>query len=270
MFSHLSRGAKAAGALVGGTAAVGLGSVAMASGGDRIVPPSYPWGHYGPLSSYDHASIRRGHIVFQQVCSSCHSLDLISWRNLVGVAYSEDEVKAMAAEFDYKDGPNEEGAYYQRPGKLTDKYPRPYENAEAARAANGGAKPPDLSLITKGRLHYEDYIFALLTGYKDPPEGISLRQGLHYNPYFSGGAISMPKPLMDEQVTFPDGTVATESQMAKDVVTFLAWCAEPEMEERKRMGVKAVFLLAFTLAGAMYGKRWRWAHLKSRKLWYRN
>ena len=204
------------------------------------------------------------------VCNSCHSLNQLSWRNLVGVTHSEEEAKVLAAAFDYKDGPDDQGNYFERPGKLTDPLPKPYANDEAARAANGGARPPDLSLITKGRVHYEDYIFALLTGYKEPPEGVSIRQGLHYTPYFPGGAISMPPPLMDDAVKYPDGTVASVSQMAKDVTTFLAWCAEPEMEERKKMGLKVMTLLSLGLAGTMYYKRFKWSGYKSRKMWYRS
>ena len=189
-----------------------LGTVAYASG-DTIHAPSLPWAHYGMFSAFDHGSIRRGHQVFKEVCASCHSLNHIAWRNLVGVCYTEEEVKALAAESDYIDGPNDVGDMYERPGKLTDLLPNPYANEAAARAANGGARPPDLSLITKGRIGYEDYIFALLTGYKDPPTGVTIREGLHYNPYFPGGAISMPAPLMNESVEYPDGTVATVSQV---------------------------------------------------------
>lgn len=264
----LPRGAKILGAVVSGTTVAGLTTVALASG-DKLLPPSFPWDHYGPLSAYDHASLRRGHQVFMEVCSSCHSMNHLCWRNLVGVMYDVKEVKAMAAEFDYKDGPDDQGEYFMRPGKLTDPLPSPYANEEAARAANGGARPPDLSLITKGRMGYEDYIYALLTGYKDPPEGVQIRQGLYYNPYFTGGAISMPPPLMDEQVSFADGTIPTKSQLAKDVTTFLAWAAEPEMEERKLFGFKTMTLILLVAIGLGYNKRLRFAPIKSRKLWYR-
>ncbi|CAA2987163.1 cytochrome c1-2, heme, mitochondrial-like [Olea europaea subsp. europaea] len=134
--------------------------------------PSYPWPHKGILSSYDHASIRRGHQVYQQVCASCHSMSLISYRDLVGVAYTEEETKAMAAEIEVVDGPNDEGEMFTRPGKLSDRFPEPYPNEQAARFANGGAYPPDLSLITKARHNGQNYVFALLTGYRDPPAGV--------------------------------------------------------------------------------------------------
>ncbi|EOY26566.1 Cytochrome c1-1, heme protein, mitochondrial isoform 2, partial [Theobroma cacao] len=175
--------------------------------------PNYPWPHEGILSSYDHASrIRRGHQVYQQVCASCHSMSLISYRDLVGVAYTEEETKAMAAEIEVVDGPNDEGEMFTRPGKLSDRFPQPYANEQAARFANGGAYPPDLSLITKARHNGQNYVFALLTGYHDPPAGVSIREGLHYNPYFPGGAIAMPKMLNDGAVEYEDGTPATEAQ----------------------------------------------------------
>ncbi|TYI09900.1 hypothetical protein ES332_A09G103300v1 [Gossypium tomentosum] len=139
-----------------------------------LAVPNYPWPHQGILSSYDHASIRRGHQVYQQVCASCHSMSLISFRDLVGVAYTEEETKAMAAEIEVVDGPNDEGEMFTRPGKLSDRFPQPYANEQAARFANGGAYPPDLSLITKARHNGQNYVFGLLTGYRDPPAGISL------------------------------------------------------------------------------------------------
>lgn len=227
---------------------------------------SYPWPHKGILSSYDHGSIRRGHQVYQQVCASCHSMSLISFRDLVGVAYTEEETKAMAAEIEVVDGPNDEGEMFTRPGKLSDRFPQPYANEQAARFANGGAYPPDLSLITKARHDGQNYVFALLTGYHDPPAGVSIREGLHYNPYFPGGAIAMPKMLIDGAVEYEDGTPATEAQMGKDVVSFLSWAAEPEMEERKLMGFKWIFLLSLALLQAGYYRRMRWSVLKSRKL----
>ncbi|XP_031383423.1 cytochrome c1-2, heme protein, mitochondrial-like [Punica granatum] len=244
-----------------------FGTIAAADEAEHgLACPNYPWPHNGILSSYDHASIRRGHQVYQQVCASCHSMSLISYRDLVGVAYTEDEVKAMAAEIEVVDGPNDEGEMFTRPGKLSDRFPQPYANEQAARFANGGAYPPDLSLITKARHNGQNYVFALLTGYHDPPAGITIRDGLHYNPYFPGGAIAMPKMLIDGAVEYEDGTPATEAQMGKDVVTFLSWAAEPEMEERKLMGFKWIFLMSLALLQAAYFRRLRWSVLKSRKL----
>lgn len=247
-----------------------IGATALANE-DSLPPAHHPWDHSGWLSAYDHASIRRGHQVYKEVCASCHSMDLLCYRNLVDVCYSEAEVKAMAEEQDVVDGPNDEGEMFERPGKLSDHFPRPYPNEEAARAANGGAHPPDLSLITKARHGGADYVYSLITGYMDPPAGHPpLREGLYYNPYFAGGAIGMPAPLQDEQVEYADGTPATVSQMAKDVCTYLTWAAEPEMEERKLLGIKGVvaFMAMAGLAG--YYKRLRWGPFKTRKISYKN
>eukprot|EP00730_Choanoeca_flexa_P011019 TRINITY_DN2227_c0_g1_i1.p1 TRINITY_DN2227_c0_g1~~TRINITY_DN2227_c0_g1_i1.p1 ORF type:complete len:301 (+),score=90.72 TRINITY_DN2227_c0_g1_i1:53-955(+) len=231
--------------------------------------PEYPWSHNGMLSSLDHASIRRGHQVYQQVCSACHSMELIAFRNLVGVCYNENEVKEMASAVPVEDGPDDSGNMFKRPGKLSDYFPSPFANEEEARAANGGAYPPDLSLIIKARHGREDYVFSLLTGYCDPPAGIEVREGLHYNPYFAGQAIAMAAPLYDEQIEYDDGTPATVSQMAKDVVTFLTWAAEPEMDDRKRMGMKSMILLSFVAAGLWYYKRHKWTALKNRVIVYK-
>ncbi|KAH7295469.1 hypothetical protein KP509_27G049600 [Ceratopteris richardii] len=253
-----------------GTGVAGLlglvGAVYADEAEHGLAAPHYPWPHGGFLSSYDHASIRRGHQVYQEVCAACHSMSLVAYRDLIGVAYTEEEVKAMAAEVEVEDGPNDEGEMYTRPGKPSDHFPSPYPNEQAARFANGGAYPPDLSLITKARHNGQNYVFALLTGYRDPPAGVSVREGLHYNPYFPGGAIAMPKMLMDGGVEYEDGVPATETQMAKDVVTFLSWAAEPEMEERKLMGFKVIFVLTLALIQAGYYKRWKWAPVKSRRV----
>ncbi len=175
----------------------------------------------------------------------------------------------MAAEIDVEDGPDDSGEMYQRPGKLSDKFPNPYRNEEEGRMANSGAYPPDLSLMTKARHAGPDYVFALLTGYRDPPEGVTLREGLYYNPYFAGGAIGMPKQLEDGAVDYEDGTPSTETQMAHDVVTFLAWAAEPETEERRRMGMKALGALFLMCLTAGYFKRFRFSNLKSMKYEYK-
>jgi len=231
---------------------------------EELKPPKYPWSHRFPWQSFDHASIRRGHQVYKQVCATCHSMDLLAYRNLVDTCYTEDEAIAVAATVDYQDGPDSEGEMFTRPGKLSDYFPKPYANEESARFSNNGALPPDLSLIVKARELHEDYLFAILTGYRDPPAGINIRQGLYYNPYFAGGAIAMPQALINDQLEFDDGTPSSISQMAKDVTTFLSWGAEPTQDDRRRMGVKAVFLLALLFFPTLYMKRQKWASVKTR------
>jgi len=261
----------AAGATVGASlafaTAFGATSFALADEAEHgLHLPQYSWPHDGLFDSYDHASIRRGHQVYQQVCAACHSLNQICYRNLVDVAYTEQEVKAMAEEIEITDGPDDTGEMFERPGKLSDRLPSPYANEEGARYANNGAYPPDLSLITKARHDGINYVFALLLGYRDAPAGIEIRDGLYYNPYFPGGAIAMPKMLVDGGVEYDDGTVATETQMAKDVTTFLAWAAEPEHDDRKLMGAKWMFAMALLTVTAVYQKRYIWSQLKSRRV----
>jgi len=269
MFARLlaTRGAQAAGAsAIAGALAAGGGAVSFAD--DAVLhPPSYPWSFNGFFNSYDHASIRRGHQVYTQICATCHSLNRIAFRNLVDVCYTEDEVKAMAEEVDVVDGPNDEGEMFERPGKLSDYLPAPYPNEEAARYANGGAYPPDLSLIVKARHGGPDYIFALLTGYKDPPAGVAPRETQWYNPYFNGGWIGMPPPLEEDgALDYDDGTPSTRTQMAKDVSVFLQWASEPEHDDRKLMGFKWIVAMTIALGFTTYYKRFKWAPLKNRRL----
>jgi len=233
---------------------------------DTLQPPKFSWYHTMPWRSFDHAAIRRGWNVYKNVCSSCHSIEQICFRHLVDVCLTEAEAEQIAAETDITDGPDDEGEMFERPGKLFDKLPKPYANSNAAKAANGGALPPDLSLMVKARPRAEDYVFALLTGYKEPPAGVHVREGLYYNPYFPGGVIGMPPPLMNDMVQYDDGTPATVSQMAKDVASFLCWTAEPEHDERKRMGIKALFLISLAILPSAYFKRLTWAPMKSRQL----
>ncbi|XP_031768562.2 cytochrome c1, heme protein, mitochondrial isoform X1 [Galleria mellonella] len=232
-------------------------------------PAHQPWSHNGWFQSLDHASIRRGYEVYKQVCKACHSLQYIAFRNLVGVTHSEEAAKAEAAEVMIRDGPDEQGNYFERPGKLSDYFPSPYPNENAARAANNGAYPPDLSLICSGRKGGEDYIFALLTGYMDAPAGVILREGQNYNPYFPGGAISMAQVLFNEAAEYSDGTPATASQLAKDVATFLRWCSEPELDDRRLMTIKVIGMFSMLAAIVYYFKRHKWTTMKSRKLAYK-
>ncbi|CAL6289466.1 predicted protein [Bathycoccus prasinos] len=267
--SNTNRG-YAAGAALGSALSVAAVSTTFVASADEaehgLHLPQYSWPHDGLFDAYDHASIRRGHQVYQQVCAACHSLNQICYRNLVDVAYTEQEVKTMAEEIEITDGPDDTGEMFERPGKLSDRLPSPYANEEGARYANNGAYPPDLSLITKARHDGINYVFALLLGYRDAPAGIEIRDGLYYNPYFPGGAIAMPKMLVDGGVEYDDGTIATETQMAKDVTTFLAWAAEPEHDDRKLMGAKWMFAMALLTVTAVYQKRYIWSQLKSRRV----
>jgi len=251
------------------TAAVAgvAGSTAFCSD-DHVPSLSYGFDFEGPLNSFDYASVRRGYQVYKEVCATCHSVEGIAFRNLVGVTHTEEAMKELAAEVDVEDGPNDEGEMFDRPGKLSDKLPKPYANDEAGRAANNGALPPDLTLMTKARHGGSDYMFALLTGYVDAPEGKTMLPGLYYNPYFAGGAIAMERQLNDGQLEYEDGTEATASQLAKDVSTFLTWAAEPEHDERKQMGIKW-FLAMLAMVGITgFYKRLRWSVLKTRKISY--
>merc|ERR1711907_581064 len=235
---------------------------------DCIHPQNYAFNHKGWFQAYDMAAVRRGHQVYTNVCATCHSMNLLAYRNLVDNCYTEEEVRTMCEDVEVTDGPNDEGEMFERPAKLSDHWVPPYPNEEAARFANGGALPPDLSLMAKARPGGEDYIFALLTGYREAPAGISVMSGMYYNPYFSGGQIGMPQPLQDGQVEYDDGTPATISQMAKDVAVFPTWAAEPAQDDRKLMGVKWLTALGAVSLGTAYYKRFRWGVLKSRRISY--
>jgi len=237
---------------------------------DQILhPPKFSWSHNGPLNSYDHASIRRGYEVYKQVCAACHSMEYMYYRNLVGVIFSEEEAKAEAEEAEVEDGPNDDGEMFLRPGKLSDAFPKPYKNEVVARNANNGALPPDLSLICLARHGGEDYIFSLLTGYSEPPAGVVLNEGQHFNAYFQGGAIGMAQALYNEIIEYSDGTPATQSQLAKDVSTFLRWAGEPEHDSRKLYGIRALILIGGLLGITVFLNRQIWSVQKTAKLAFR-
>jgi ubiquinol-cytochrome c reductase cytochrome c1 subunit len=241
--------------------ALGLAAApAIAAGGSAKIP-SQPWSFDGVFGTFDRPSLRRGLVVYRQVCASCHGLRLVAFRHLADVGFSEDEVKEIAAAVEVQDGPNDEGEMFMRPGRAADHFPSPFANEKAARAANNGAFPPDLSLIIKARKNGANYLHALLSGYGEPPQGVTVTDGMYYNAYFPGGQIAMPQPLTDGQVDYADATEASVTQMAHDVTTFLAWVAEPELEARKRMGIKVIlFLIVFT--GMLYAlKRQIWSQL---------
>lgn len=239
--------------------AAGAGGGPALAAGEALPPPDTDFSFDGPFGTFDRASAQRGFQVYKEVCSNCHSMRLLSYRNLRELGLSDAEVRAIAATVQVQDGPNDDGEMFERPGRPSDRFRSPFTNEKAARAANNGAYPPDLSVITKAREHGADYIHALLTGYSDPPEGFELMEGMNYNKYFAGRQIAMAPPLAGEgQVEFHDGTTATVEQMSKDVTAFLAWAAEPEMEQRKQMGVRIVLFL--TVLGGL-------AYAVKRKVW---
>ena len=246
----------AAAAIIMSTAA--FTGPAEAAGG--VKPPAQDWSWQGPFGTFDRPSLRRGLQVYSEVCSGCHSLNLVAYRALGEVGFSIDEIKAFASEFEVVDGPDEDGEMFDREAKPSDMFVSPFENENAARASNNGAMPPDLSLMTKARFNGPDYLLALLTGYEeDAPAGVDLMDGMSYNHYFPGNQIAMAMPVDDDSVEYADGTEATQDQIARDVVTFLAWAAEPELEERKRLGIKVMIFLIF-LTGLLYAlKRKVWA-----------
>jgi ubiquinol-cytochrome c reductase cytochrome c1 subunit len=254
--SALKALAVAAGLLAGG----GMASSPALAAEEEIHLPDTRFSFEGLFGTFDRASAQRGFQVYKEVCAACHSMRQHYYRNLRELGLSEAEVRAIAATVQVTDGPNDDGEMFERPGRPSDRFRAPFANEKAARAANNGALPPDLSVITKARENGPDYLHALLIGYGDPPDGVTLMEGMNYNKYFPGHQIAMAPPLSGEgQVTFHDGTTATVDQMARDVTTFLAWAAEPEMEGRKAMGVRIILFLTI-LGGLAYAvKRKVWA-----------
>ncbi|MFG1402590.1 cytochrome c1 [Xanthobacter sediminis] len=258
-----------------GAAAAALLLAAPASaaeGGHDDRPHRLSWSFAGPFGTYDTAQLQRGFKVFKEVCASCHSANFLHFRNLAqpgGPSFTEGQAKQIASEYQITDGPNDAGDMFQRPGRLSDAWPAPFPNDQAARASNGGALPPDMSVLAKARSyhvgfpgfitdafiqyqeHGVDYIHAVLTGYAEPPEGVTVQSGLHYNKYFPGNQIAMPKPLSDGQVEYTDGAPQTVDQYATDVSAFLMWVAEPHLDTRKRIGFQVIIFL-IVLSGLLY------------------
>ncbi|ESZ70473.1 ribosomal protein P2 [Mesorhizobium sp. L103C119B0] len=274
------------GVFAAGIGAVGSVAIAAEEAHNAAAPTHFPihepkemdWTFAGPFGTYDKAQLQRGLKVYKEVCSACHSMNLVAFRTLEDLGYSEAQIKSLSAEYTIHDGPNDAGDMFDRPGKPSDHFPAPFANEEAAAASNGGAAPPDMSLLAKARgvergfprfvfdvfTQYAqggpDYIHSLLTGYDEtPPAGMVIPEGTHYNPYFmSGVSLKMPKPLSDGQVTYDDGSPQTIDQYSRDVSAFLMWAAEPHMEDRKKTGFRVlVFLLLF---GALM-------YLTKRKVW---
>ena len=231
-----------------------------------LKPVPQEWSFAGPFGKYDKAQLQRGLKVYKEVCSACHSMNLVSFRSLEDLGYSEEQVKAFAAEYEVQDGPNGDGEMFTRKAVPSDHFPAPFPNVEAAAAANNGAAPPDFSLIAKARgvergfptfifdiftMYQEggpDYIYSLLTGYQEPPAGVEVPEGTHFNPHFiAAKSLAMAQPITDGQVTYDDGSPQTLDQYAHDVAAFLMWAAEPHLPERKRTGFMVlVFLAIFT------------------------
>ena len=275
--------------LLKGLAAIGIGlslsAAALAAEEAEGGTPHYPlkkpveqeWSFSGPFGHYDKGQLQRGLKVYREACAACHSMELVAFRTLSDLGYSEAQVRALAAEYEVEDGPDSDGEMFTRAAIPSDYFPSPFANHEQAAASNNGAAPPDFSLIAKARAvergfptfvldiftQYAeggpDYIYNLLVGYEEAPEGVDVQPGTYYNPHFvAGAALAMPPPLSDGQVTYDDGSPETLSQYAHDVSAFLMWAAEPHMEGRKRMGFNVmVFLILF--GGLVY--------LTKRKVW---
>lgn len=253
-------------------AAAVAGAALPAWAQEADAPPLQHWSFSGPFGTYDPEQLQRGFKIYREVCSNCHSLKLVAFRNLAdpgGPGFSEAQAEAIAQTFQVTDGPNDQGQMFQRPGKASDYFPPPFPNDQAARAALGGGLPPDMSTLAKARgyergfpwfifeafTQYQeggpDYIHAILNGYTDPPQGFVLPPGTQYNKYFPGHAIAMPKPINDGQVKYTDGTPETVDQYGRDVAAFLMWASEPKLDERKRLGFQVMIYL-IVLAGLLY------------------
>ena len=226
---------------------------------------STDWSFKGYFGKFDRASLQRGYQVYSEVCASCHSMKYLSYRNLLekgGPEFSKEQAKAIAANFQVIDGPNDDGEMFERTAKLSDKFVKPYKNDKEAIASNGGAYPPDMSVLVKARSGGADYIYSLLLGYEDPPNDVILDDGVYYNVYMYGNNIKMPNPLSDGLVEYNDGTEATEEQMAKDIVTFLAWSAEPHLEARHKIGFKAIIYLIILSFLAYLSMKRLWSRIE--------
>ena len=268
---------------------IGLTGTAMTvasaqEGGGEPLPAHQAWSFSGPFGTYDMAQLQRGYQVYRQVCSNCHAAKFMSFRNLAeagGPGFSDSQVKALSSTFKVQDGPDDSGNMYDRPGRPSDPFPSPFANEQAARAANGGALPPDMSTLAKARsfeqggvwflldpfTQYQeegpDYIHALLNGYKDPaPADFKLPSGKYYNVFYPGHAISMPPPLSDGLVNYSDGSPTTVEQYSKDITAYLQWMSEPKLAQRKQTGFKAVIFLAIFASLLFLMKRRIWAGVK--------
>lgn len=287
----LSRRAKStSGALSGSGLLVGLLLATLsaptfaAGGGAEISRQSWSFG--GVTGHYDRAQLQRGFKVYQEVCAACHGMRLLKYRNLGqpgGPEFPPAAVEAIAASVEVADGPNEDGEMFERAGKPADAFWSPYANDNEARASNGGALPPDLSVMAKARTveshasfaplawardivsGYQeagpDYLYALMTGYEEAPEGTEMTEGMYYNVAFPGHQIAMPSPLSEELIEYTDGSPQTVDQYSRDVSAFLMWAAEPTLEERKRLGLRVMIYLAILAVLLFLTKRLVWSRV---------
>ena len=233
--------------------------LASGSGNDL---PRHNWSFKGLTGTFDKSALQRGFKVYREVCSGCHSMSLLYYRDLIDIGFSDEEVKAIAAEYTVIDGPNEEGEMFERPAKPSDRFVPPFSNEQEARISNNGSYPPDLSVITKAKKHGPDYIFNLLLGYTELPVDFELGEGMYYNKWKEGHQISMAQPLDEGYVDYDDGTENTLPQLAEDITTFLVWSAEPELEERKKLGIKVIlfFIVLGSIVFIVKNRLWREIH----------
>ena len=225
------------------------------------------WSFEGIFGTFDRASLQRGYQVYQDVCAGCHSVQHLSYRNLSekgGPEFLPEEAKAIAAQFEVTDGPNEDGEMFTRPGRLSDKFVKPFPNVKAAAAANGGAYPPDMSVLAKARKGGADYIYSLLMGYEEAPAGYELDDGVYYNKYMPGNKIKMAEPISDGIVEYADGAETSKAQIARDVTAFLVWAADPHLEARHKMGFKVFFYLIILLTMVYLSKQKVWSRFGSK------
>ena len=233
---------------------------------EMIDPIKVDWSFKGLTGTFDRASLQRGFQVYKEVCASCHSMQYLSYRNLGepgGPEFSEQEVKAIAASFEIEDGPDSQGEMFTRPGKPSDKFKSPHPNVQAATVANGGAYPPDMSVLIKARSGGADYIYSLLQGYSEPPMGVTLDDGVYYNKYMYGNKIKMAGPLSEGIVEYSDGKEASIEQMSKDITTFLMWAAEPHLEARHQMGFKAIVYLIILTVLVYFSMKKIWSRVET-------
>ena len=233
--------------------------LASGSGNDL---PKHNWSFKGLTGTFDKSAVQRGFKVYREVCSGCHSMSLLYYRDLIDIGFSNEEVKAIAAEYTVIDGPNDEGEMFERPARPSDRFVPPFSNKQEARVSNNGSYPPDLSVITKAKKRGPDYIFSLLLGYTEPPVDFELGEGMYYNKWKEGYQIAMAQPLDEGYVDYDDGTENTLPQLAEDITTFLVWSAEPELEERKKLGIKVIlfFIVLGSIVFIVKNRLWREIH----------